>query len=147
LPYPPLVKYKTVDEYRTHYEAEYCQGPIATFDSIAVRFRKQRFDHDFFESSKRDKQKDVFSPIRAERIDWIKRALQDSKAVLCEGWDSKKKRYSKKCRVAVVQGNYVVVIRMTGKGGGTADFVTAFVADSPENPSTIDKILGSPKWT
>jgi hypothetical protein len=43
--------------------------------------------------------------------------------------------------VAVVVGNYVVVIRLTGNG--TAAFVTAYLADSN---STITKIRQAQKW-
>lgn len=70
--YPPLVCYRTVDEYRAHFERVYCQGTITTFDGIAVRFRKSRFDHCFYESTRRNQVKDAFSAQRAERIDWIK---------------------------------------------------------------------------
>jgi len=48
--YPPLLSYQTIGEYRAHFERVYCQGPIVTFDGIAVRFRKEDFDHAFFES-------------------------------------------------------------------------------------------------
>jgi hypothetical protein len=63
--YPPLVQYSTEAEYRSHYENVYCCGPITTFDGIKVRFRKEQFDHCFFESSKRDGSKDQFSLLRA----------------------------------------------------------------------------------
>ena len=139
--YPPLVCYGTVHEYRAHYEHVYCQGPITTFDGIAVRFRKNRFDHCFYESTRRNQVKDAFSAQRAERIDWIKAALQDPNADLYVGWDGKKKRYSQSHRVVLVAGDYVVVIRLSGNQ--TAQFVTAYVADSP---STLAKIKGSPKW-
>jgi hypothetical protein len=139
--YPPLVCYTTADEYRSHYERVYCEGPIPTFDGIAVRFRKDRFDHCFYESTHRNQLKDAFSAQRAERIDWIKAALQDSNAELRIGWDAKKKRYDRSHRVALVVGDYVVVIRLSGNQ--TAQFVTAYVADSP---ATLAKIKGSPKW-
>jgi hypothetical protein len=44
-------------------------------------------------------------------------------------------------------GDYVVVIVMTGPA--KADFVTAYVADTPGTPgrpSTIEMIRRSPKW-
>ncbi len=139
--YPPLVCYATVTEYRAHYERVYCKAAVTTFDGIAVRFRKHRFDHCFYESTRRNQVKDAFSNQRAERIDWIKTALQDSNAKLHVGWDGKKKRYDRSHRVALVVGDYVVVIRLSGNQ--TAQFVTAYVADSP---STLAKIKGSPKW-
>mgnify|MGYP006971726858 CR=1 FL=1 len=52
-----------------------------------------------------------------------------------------KKRYARSRRVAVVVGDYVVVIRLSNYQ--KAQFVTAYVADSP---STLAKIKGSPKW-
>jgi len=139
--YPPLIKYKTIKEYRLHYENVYCHKPITTFDGIEVRFRKDRFNHCFFESSQRNKIKDRFSKIRAERIDWIKHALQDKNADIFWGWNKKRNKYDKYRRVVVVVKNYVVVIRITGKK--KAKFVTAFLADSK---STINRIRKSPKW-
>jgi hypothetical protein len=139
--YPPLVYYGTIAEYRSHYKRVYCYGPIITFDNINVWFRKERFDHCFFESTMRNEVKDVFSTERAERIDWIKAALEDPNAELYVGWDKKKKKKDPSNRVALVVGNYVVVIRLGGRQ--TAQFVTAYVADTP---TTLAKIKGSPKW-
>jgi len=141
LAYPPLVHYGTAAEYLTHFENVYCRGAISTFDGISVRFRKSRFAHCFYESSKRNGIKDQFSRLRAERIEWIKAALEDPTADLHVGWDSKKKKYTRDSRVAVVVGDYIVVIRLSG--GRTAQLVTAYVADSP---STLAKIKGSPRW-
>lgn len=140
--YPPLVIFETEAEYFAHYEKVYCSGPIITFDQIAVRFRKSRFNHCFYESTHRNMIKDQFSRLRAERIDWIKAALEDPNADLYIGWDGKKKRYDNSHRVALVVIDYVVVIRITDKQ--SAEFVTAYVADSQ---STLAKIKGSPKWT
>ena len=56
------------------------------------------------------------------------------------GWDKKKKRYDATRRVVVAQGNYVVVIHITGKG--KANHVTAYIAD----PGTIGTIMGGPVW-
>jgi hypothetical protein len=139
--YPPLVCYGTISEYRVHYERDYCQEPIITFDGISVRFRKSRFEHFFYESTQRNQVKDAFSMARAERIDWIKATLQDPDAELYVGWDGKKKRHDPNHRVALVAGDYVVIIRLSSNQ--TAQFVTAFVADSL---STLAKIKGSPKW-
>ena len=146
--YPPLVKYGTEVEYRSHFEQVYCKGPIKTFDGISVRFRKLNFDHCFFESSHRDKNKDMFSIKRAERINWIKAALHDPNSKRYIGWDKKRKRYEKSRRVTIVMENYVVVIKLTGDS--KAYFITAFLADTHGRmgrPSTIDKIQKGPKWT
>ena len=144
--YPPLLKWATTAEYRDHFEIIYCRGPIIAFDGIKVRFRKRDFNHSFFESSRRDGKKDVFSPKRAERMDWIKTALQDANADRYLGWKKNRRSYTRSRRVTVVMENYVVVINITGPA--KADFVTAFVADtpvSPGEPSTLDKIKSSPK--
>jgi hypothetical protein len=146
--YPPLLKLATAAECRSHYENIYCRAPIVTFDGIAVRFRKSDFNHCFFESSRRDSTKDLFSAKRAERMDWIEAALKDANAELYCGWDKKRRRYDRSRRVAVVMGDYVVIIALTSPT--TAIFVTAFVADTPAcagRPSTIDQIRKGPKWT
>ncbi|ABK44521.1 conserved hypothetical protein [Magnetococcus marinus MC-1] len=140
--YPALLQLNDLDAYRQHFEATYCQGPIATFDGIAVRFRKSDFDHCCFESSRRNKIKDSFSPKRAERLDWIKTALQDPDSDRFIGWDGKRKRYDNNRRVTLVVSNYVVVIALTSRK--TARFITAYVADTPRS---LEKIKASPKWT
>jgi hypothetical protein len=141
--YPPLVHYETVQEYRVHFERVYCAGPVSCFDGIVLRFQKKDFDHCFFESGNRDGVKDTFSTLRAERIDWIKTALQDGDALLFVGWDRNKRRYDHDRRVALVMGNYVVVIRLM-KDQKKARFVTAFVADSDR---TLNRIKRGKKWT
>lgn len=140
--YPALVLYQTEQEYRIHFERMYCRGELQCFEGIMVRFRKKDFAHCFFESSNRDGVKDQFSRQRAERIDWIKAALQDGQADIFVGWDRSKRRYDHSRRVTLVMGDYVVVIRLTGQK--KAVFVTAFVADSA---MTLDRIKGSPRWT
>jgi hypothetical protein len=146
--YLPLLQYSTADEFRQHFEQVYCQGPIYTFDRIAVRFKKDDFDHCCFESSRRDGNKDCFSWKRAQRLDWIKGALQDPQSERYVGWDKKKKRYDRGRRVAIVNGDYVVVISFLGPD--RARFVTAFVADTPPRPgrpSSVDQIRKAPKWS
>lgn len=143
--YPPLIKLESEADYKTHFEESYCKTPIITFDAIAVRFRKQNFSHCFFESvATKD---DTFSAKRAERVDWIKAALQDTNSERYAGWDSKKKRYDATRRVTLVMGDYVVVIAMTSLQ--TADFVTAFIADTPATSrrpmTTVDKIRRGPR--
>ncbi len=62
------------------------------------------------------------------------------------GWDRKKKRYNKKRRVAIVMGNYVVIIQLTGSR--KANFITAYFADTKGikgRPATIDLIRSGPK--
>jgi len=142
--YPGLVRYNTENEYRKHYEAGYCtkKSDIKTFDGIPVYFKKNSFDHAFYESSHRGKTKNTFSRQRAERVDWIATALADASGELYIGWDKKRKRFDKTRRVCIVQRNYVVVIRFN-RLRTKAFFVTAFVADTPK---TIRKIRRNPKW-
>ena len=144
--YPPLVKYDSAAKYRDHFEKVYCRNPLLTFDGIQVRFRKRDFNHCFFESV--ESKDDTFSRERAERLDWIKAAIEDSSSKLRLGWDKKKKRYDRKRRVAIVMGNYIVVISITS--GLEADFCTAFLADTKprkgQNFSTLELILMGPEW-
>lgn len=125
-------------DYRRHFESKYCVGPITTFDGIQVFFRKRNFDHAFYETVRA--QDDIFSWRRAERIDWIDWALANPNAELYQGWDAKRRRIDESRRVAIVNGDYVVVIRMTGKT--RAEFVTAFEADN----WTVGKIRLGAHW-
>lgn len=140
---PALVHYRTIQQYRAHFERVYCQGPIATFDGIPVYFRKTNFDHCMFESSKRDGTKDEFSTTRSRRIDWIRATLTNPKATLYQGWDSRKKRCDPSRRVAVVYEDFVVIIRvrMRKDGSRVADFLTAYQADV-----SIARIRAMPVW-
>jgi len=147
VPYPAFLRFDSEKEYREHFERVYCSTPTRTFDGIEVRFRKGDFDHCCFEASRRDGVKDRFSRKRAERLDWIRATLQDPNSELYVGWDKNLKRYDRGRRVALVMNDYVVVIAL--KGQDQADFVTAYVADTPAAPgqkSTIEKIRMGPRW-
>lgn len=140
---PPLVSYTTVAEYRAYYERVYCRGSIQTFDGIRVFFGAGKFGHMFYESTARDGRKDVFSPVRAQRIDWIKSTLEHPHADLFEGWDKGARLYDATRRVAVVYEDFVVVVAMGLKLDGSlkANFVTCYQADN-----SIGKIRTSPIW-
>ncbi|PIR00067.1 MAG: hypothetical protein COV66_08175 [Nitrospinae bacterium CG11_big_fil_rev_8_21_14_0_20_45_15] len=139
---PKLIHYNTEQEYKKHYERVYCKKPIISFDSIPIVFRKNRFEHAFYESSQRNNIKDQFSNNRAERIDWIIETLTNPKADLYCGWDKKKRKNDPNCRVSVVYGNYVVIVRLKRTQSGlSGEFVTAYLADN-----SIQKIRGNPKW-
>jgi hypothetical protein len=138
---PPLRTFADSVECFQHYEKLYCAGPIATFDGIMVRFSKRDFLHLFFESSDRNAAKDVFSTRRAQRIDWIKAALQDTQADVRQGWDDKKKVHTPDRRVCIVSGSYAVVIRIIDID--KANIVTAFVIDKPD---VLAKLKSAPKW-
>jgi len=139
---PQLVHYQTEVEYRNHYEDKYCRSSIYTFDGFRIFFPKQQFDDAFFESANRLKRdKSVFSRRRAERMDWIGAALQDSTAELYAGWDRDKKMVNYNRRVTLVYGDYVVILNLNLKKS-SAIFITAYIADA----GTITKIRGGPKW-
>jgi hypothetical protein len=139
--YPALLSLPNVAAYRAHFEATYCVDPIRTFDGINVRFRKEDFDHCCFKSTKRNREKDAICPLRAERLDWIRVALQDRSSERYQGWDADRKAIAPHKRVALVMGDYVVIIRITGPGW--ARFNTAFPADSAD---TLAKIRSAPIW-
>jgi len=138
-----LLKLSSESEYRSRFCAEYCDvyKPIITFDDIWVRFYEDMFDHAFFESRSRIKgDKSRFSFIRAERMLWIREALQDNTSLLKVGWNKNTKAYDDSRRVAIVQHNYVVIVWM--QNNERAKFITAYVADE-----SIDDILNGPNWT
>ena len=74
-------------------------------------------------------------------MDWIETALLDPTADLRVGWNRSKKQADKTRRVAVVNTNYIVVIRIRG---GKGYFVTAYLADSRK---TLLRITSMPKYT
>ena len=126
-------------ELRKIWRDEYCESKIFTFDGVLVRFYEDMFDHAFYESANRlKKDKSILSLNRLQKIYWIKETLQDKDAILKQGWDNDKKKYFKDRRVAIVKGNYVVIIRFTGLL--KAKFVTAYEKE------TIDNILSSPDF-
>ena len=128
--------------YRALYLSTYCNpaNPIITFDNIRVQFFPEGFDHAFFERTNRmAANKNQFSQVRSERITWIKDTLEDGTADIRQGYDKKTKSYDQSRRVAIVKGDYVVVIWI--KNATTAKFITAYVADN-----SIGKILASPAW-
>ncbi len=139
---PALVHYTTEAEYRAHYERCYCRSVIHTFDGLRVYFPRQQFDDAFFESAYRKaRDKSVFSPARAERIDWIRAAIEDPAAELYQGWDRDRKVIAHGRRIALVFGNYVVILQVYNKRG-SATFITAYVV----GPDTIRKIRSNPRW-
>ena len=112
-------------EMRAIWKDEYCTNDISTFDAVKVRFYEDMFDHCFFESANRKKKdKSILSLNRLEKMLWIKDTLEDGDALLKKGWDNDNKEYYADRRVAIVKGNYVVIIRFTGLL--KAKFVTAY---------------------
>lgn len=119
-------------EMRNLWKEEYCNSNIETFDGVQVSFYEDMFDHIFFESSNRvRKDKSILSLNRLEKILWIKDTLLDKEAILKKGWNTKEKEFYTNRRVAVVKGNYVVIIRFTGVL--KAKLVTAYEKNDIEN--------------
>lgn len=141
---PPLLKLSDESAYRKHFERTYCRGVHTTHDGIRVYFEKNAFDHAFFESSDRCNHKDVFSHIRAERMDWISSALTSAEAHSFQGWRQKTRQYDPTRRVTVVNEDFVVVIALSRRRNGTlkGSFVTCYRAEI-----SIGKIMDSPPWT
>lgn len=122
----------------------YCnpENPIYTFDGIEVQFHEDMFNHAFYESADRIQgDKSILSLNRCEKIYWIRDTLEDPEAILKQGWNKRSKSYANSRRVAVVKGNYLVVIRFTNND--TAKFVTAYEVN---NDANLQKVLKSPDW-
>lgn len=140
---PPLVIYGSEQEYKEHFQREYCQSVVCTFDGIRIYFDSRGFEHAFCESSQRNGIKDVFSSVRSQRIDWIKATLCNENADLYQGYNKKSKSYSADRRVQVVYEDFVVVIALslTRQGVLKGKFITCYQADN-----SIGKIRQSPPW-
>lgn len=142
---PPMVFYKTKEEYVEHYKRVYCRERIYTFDGIRVMFDPHRFLHAFYEDDKSSKlKKTKFSLLRARYIDWIKYTLESSESLLYRGYD-KNSGVLPERRVAIVnEDKYVVIINMffNQRHELCARFNTAFYADT----QSVNKIKQSPIW-
>lgn len=138
---PPLVDYETEQEYREHYEREYCKTPITTPNGIRIYFSKEKFDHIFFESVQ--SKDDTFSIDRSQRIDWIKHTLTSNDSILYQGYDQETKTHYPDRRVALRYENFVVVVQLSlnKKDVLKGNIVTCFKADN-----SIDEIKSSPLW-
>lgn len=135
----------TIEELREIWRIEYCfpVDPVYTFDGVLVKFFEDMFDHAFFESDNwKYKDKSLLSLNRCSKMLWIKATLRDPEAKLKQGYDKKTKTYSDDRRVALVKGNYVVIIRFVRNK--EAKFITAFDIDSDE---ILGKFIDGPEWT
>ena len=137
---PHLIDEETREiEMRKIWKDEYCLSEIETFDGVKIKFYEDEFDHCFFESyNRKEKDKSILSLNRLEKMLWIKETLRDGTAILKKGWDSKAKEYFKDRRVAIVKGNYILIIRFTGLL--KARLVSAYEKNDIEN------ILESPDF-
>ncbi len=139
--YSTLNHFESIEECKKYYISEYCSQEIYTHTGMKVTFHERAFEHAFFErKNRRSNIKPIFSELRSERIDWIKKVLQDKSLFIYKGWDSKKRRYDESRRVTMMtEKGYVVVVRITNQRENTGDFVTAFIIDENNVKSKIRK--------
>lgn len=144
MPLPPLLNLAVEADYRAHFEQAYCRRGVVTHDGIRVYFRRDRFDHAFYESTRRDGVKDAFSLVRAQRLGWIGATLTNPDADRYQGWSKVNRRYDPARRVSVAYEDFVVVLGLSLSGAGDlkAHFITCYQADN-----SIGKIRSSPVWT
>lgn len=131
-------------ELRQLWKDEYCDKakPISTTDNVLVSFFEDMFDHCFYESyNRKERDKSILSYNRLEKMLWIKATLTDPDSLLKQGWDRDSKTHDNSRRLAMIKGNYVVIIRFTGFL--KAKFVTAYELQEDQN---IKKIVESPDW-
>lgn len=141
---PPLLHLADAAAYRQHFVSRYCRQAIHTHDGIRVYFRQDQFGHAFYESTNRDGAKDVFSQVRAERMEWIGATLGNPAAIRYQGWDARGRRYDPARRVDLLFEDFVVVLGLglNRDDALRANFVTCYQADN-----SIGKIRTSPLWT
>lgn len=144
MPMPPLLNLAAEADYRAHFVREYCRAVVNTHDGIRVYFQQNKFDHAFYESTRRDGVKNAFSTVRAQRMDWIAATLNDPVADRYQGYNAKSGTCDPARRVNVAYEDFVVVLALGLRRDGTlrANFVTCFQADN-----SIGKIRQSPIWT
>ena len=142
MPVPNLLTLHDEKAYLNHYQKTLCRERIITHDGIRVYFKPQKFWHAFYIRNAAGK-KAIFSPKRAQYMDWIRPTLGDSNADLRQGWNNDTKKVDQERRVAVVYEDFVVIVEMklTAESKLKAEFVTAFFADE-----SIDLILQAPVW-
>lgn len=142
----PLILPSEAD-YRQYYVENFSRAPLpfqTSSGTIPVFFEADGFDHAFFESSRRDGAKDLFSLTRAERMGDIGDMLLDSSLDRRAGWNkNKRKNDHTRCVTISDETDFVVVvrIRLTRRLTLKGKFVTCYVADN-----SIGKIRCSPKW-
>ena len=139
---PPLLFLHSEEAYRARFRNILVRNEITTFHGVPVKFRNKSFSHAFFESTWRDRNKDAFSPIRAERMGWIKPTLEDQVTDWYQGWSSKRRRHEITRSASVAYGNFVVVLQYyISRGDLAANFVTCYEAER-----SIQTIRKSPRW-
>lgn len=138
---PALLQGHDEATYRTLYESIYCSKPLTTYDGIKVYFKKQTFDHAFFEGSHTTSP--FLSQKRTERILYIDYALTNASAIRRMGWVKTKQKYDIARMVAITVDDFIVILGMylNSKSDLCANFITCYVADN-----SIGKINTAPLW-
>ena len=141
---PSLLIRNNSREYLEYFKAEFCRKQIFTFDGIRVYFKADTFYHAFYECSRKDGAKDLFSIPRAQRMPWIRLTLESPDSLILQGWIKKKQTYDPYRRVAILYEDFVVIleIKINRLKKLKAQFITCFCADR-----SIDKIKEAPVWT
>ena len=144
MPMPPLLTLADEAAYRAHYVQALSNSTHHTRDGIRVFFRRERFDHAFFEHTRRNGPNDRFSQDRATRMSWIAPTLSEPNATWYQGWDNKRRRNDVSSSVVVAYESFVVILRfgVNRQGVVTATFITCYLADAQAYP----KIQRSPLW-
>lgn len=138
---PALLFLPTEVDYRIHFNNCIINSNVTTRHDIRVNFDPESFDHAFYESTNRNKVKDVFSKTRANRMSWIIPTLNDSSANWFKGWFRRK--YDVTRAVATAYDNFVVILefRINRSSILVAKFITCYEANN-----SIRKIRSSPAW-
>lgn len=136
-------------QYRAYYERNFVKHPrywhISEEVKIPIYFHRDTFDHAFFESTKRDGNKDLFSPLRAQRMSLIQEALTEWSNERYVGWDNKRKSIDiTRCVCVRSNDNFIVVLRLgiTQNGDIKGKFITCYVPDD----SAWQKITSKDRW-
>jgi len=139
---PPLLILPEEADYRKHYEYYYVNGPaVVTFDGITVKFYSNTFDHAFYrDSSRTSHDKGKFDRGRAERMDWIRVALEDR---ALENFRRVMPRGKVRRITLAYHGNYAIVTQIDSQDTTRARFITAYLVDSP---SALIKMRSNSKW-
>ena len=139
---PALLTLADEAAYQQHFVQKYCTGPLLTHDGIPVYFKRHAFYHAFFDTVVH--KDDTFSPLRAERMDWIEATLIDAQTNRLQGYVARTKQHDPARRVELRYQNFIVVLIMGLAKDGTlkGEFLTCY----PVNNNRLPKVRGAPVW-
>ncbi|GIM45982.1 hypothetical protein DNHGIG_15310 [Collibacillus ludicampi] len=143
--YAPLLQLKNETQFRQYYIKNFCTRPIITHDGFNIVFRQDRFDHAFFKSQdRRLRDKSEFDWDRAQRMDWIKKVLQDPHVITYQGFDNIKYRIDPLRRVSVLTDDMYAVIIEFNRKLTKGFFITAFMIHDKE---ILQNLISKPLWS